>query len=60
MMLHQPVGAIGGTSKDIELQAREVLHWKANLARIFCQLTGKPLDTILDQKGNGLPYPIAV
>jgi ATP-dependent Clp protease protease subunit len=42
IMLHQPSGAIGGTSKDIEIQAREVLHYKKILANLFADLTNQP------------------
>ncbi len=46
VMLHQPSGAIGGTSKDIEIQAREVLHYKKLLANLFCDFTGQDLAKI--------------
>jgi ATP-dependent Clp protease protease subunit len=47
-MLHQPSGAIGGTSKDIEIQAKEVLYYKKTLANLFCEHTDQPLDRILE------------
>ena len=28
MMIHQPSGGVGGSSKDIEIQAKEILHLK--------------------------------
>ena len=48
IMLHQPSGAIGGTSKDIEIQAKEVLHYKKTLASLFCGHTGQSLEKILE------------
>jgi ATP-dependent Clp protease protease subunit len=48
IMLHQPSGAIGGTSKDIEIQAREVLHYKKILAGLFADLTGQPLEKVIE------------
>lgn len=47
-MLHQPSGAIGGTSKDIEIQAKEVLYYKKTLADLFCAHTGQTLEKILE------------
>jgi ATP-dependent Clp protease protease subunit len=48
IMLHQPSGAIGGTSKDIEIQAREVLHYKKILAGLFADLTGQSLEKVIE------------
>jgi ATP-dependent Clp protease protease subunit len=48
MMLHQPSGAIGGTSKDIEIQAKEVLYYKKILANLFSELTGQSLEKIIE------------
>ena len=47
-MIHQPSGAIGGTSKDIEIQAKEVLHYKKILSKLFGQHTGQSLEKILE------------
>ncbi len=48
MMLHQPSGAIGGTSKDIEIQAKEVLYYKKILANLFSEMTGQSLEKIIE------------
>lgn len=48
IMLHQPSGAIGGTSKDIEIQAKEVLYYKDTLAKLLCDHTGQALERILE------------
>ena len=48
VMIHQPSGAIGGTSKDIEIQAKELLYYKKTLANLFSKHTDQPLTKILD------------
>ncbi len=47
IMIHQPSGAIGGTSKDIEIQAKELLYYKKTLANLFVDHTGQDLKKIL-------------
>ncbi|MDP1879962.1 MAG: ATP-dependent Clp protease proteolytic subunit [Parachlamydiaceae bacterium] len=46
MMIHQPYGGVGGTSADIELQAKEILTLKAQLNLIMSESTGQPLEKI--------------
>ncbi|MDA8773673.1 ATP-dependent Clp protease proteolytic subunit [Chlamydiia bacterium] len=46
MMIHQPSGGVMGTSKDIELQARELTGHKQKLASILSELTGKEASQI--------------
>lgn len=48
MMIHQPSGGVGGTSKDIELQAKEILYLKKLISELFHHHTGKPIDRILE------------
>ena len=48
IMIHQPSGAIGGTSKDIEIQARELLYYKKTLAKLFCDHSGQPQEKMLE------------
>jgi ATP-dependent Clp protease protease subunit len=48
IMIHQPAGAIGGTSADIQLQAREILSAKQEIAKILSERTGKSIDQILN------------
>ncbi len=43
MMIHQPYGRVGGTSADVDLQARELLTLKGELLNIMGDLTGQPL-----------------
>jgi len=46
IMIHQPHGGAGGTSKDIEIQAREILRLRDRLNQILSKHTGQPLDRI--------------
>ena len=46
IMLHQPVGGVQGQSRDIEIQAKEILGIKEKLNRIYGQHTNKPLEQI--------------
>ena len=46
MMIHQPSGGVGGTSKDIELQAKEILYHKKSLAGLFQKHTEQPIEKI--------------
>ncbi len=48
MMIHQPSGAIGGTSKDIEIQAKELLYYKKTIANLFCNHTNQDIEKILE------------
>lgn len=43
VMIHQPHGGAGGTSRDIEIQAREILKLRSQLNQILADATGKPL-----------------
>jgi ATP-dependent Clp protease protease subunit len=46
IVMHQPLGGVSGQSKDIELQAKEILDIKDRLNRIYSLHTGKPLEQI--------------
>lgn len=48
IMIHQPSGGIGGTSRDMELQANEILKLKAMCAQIMSDLTAQPLNKVSD------------
>lgn len=41
MMLHQPMGGIGGQAEDIRIQAEEILKDKQRLIRILAKHTGQ-------------------
>ncbi len=43
VMIHQPHGGAGGTSIDIEIQAREIVKMRHQLNQILANATGKPL-----------------
>ena len=47
IMIHQPMGGVGGTSADIHIQAQEIIKLKQILAQIMAEHTGKDLATIL-------------
>lgn len=48
IMIHQPSGGVGGTSKDIEIQAKEILYLKKSIAHIIQKHTGQDLSKILE------------
>ncbi len=47
IMLHQPYGGVGGTTADMELQAKEIIELKRITARIMADCTGQPIEKIL-------------
>ncbi len=46
IMMHQPLGGVQGQSRDIEIQAREILTIKERLNKIYSLHTQKPLEEI--------------
>ena len=46
VMIHQPHGGAGGTSADIEIQAKEIMGLKHRLNQIIAKHAGKPLEQI--------------
>ena len=46
VMIHQPHGGAGGTSRDIEIQAREIMKLRTHLNEILAEATGRPLAQI--------------
>ncbi len=46
IMLHQPIGGVGGTSADIEIQANEIIKLKATLNQILAEKTGQSIEKI--------------
>lgn len=48
IMIHQPSGGVGGTSADIQLQAKEILQLKKMCASILAEATDKPIQKILE------------
>ena len=54
IMLHQPLGAVTGTSADIALQAQEIAKLKQECARILSTHTGQTIETIIQQTERDL------
>lgn len=48
VMIHQPMGGIGGTSADMHIQAQEILLMKNTLAKILSEHSGQSLEKILE------------
>ncbi|MCS7206009.1 MAG: ATP-dependent Clp protease proteolytic subunit [Leptospiraceae bacterium] len=46
IVMHQPLGGVSGQSKDIEIQAREILDIKDRLNALYSLHTGKSLEQI--------------
>lgn len=46
VMLHQPIGGVQGQSRDIEIQAAEILKMKDKLNKIYAQHTTKPMEQL--------------
>lgn len=47
IMTHQPLGEIGGTAANMQIQAKEILHAKKRLAEILSQCTGQSLSRVI-------------
>ncbi len=48
VMIHQPLGGVGGTSSDVMLQAEEIIFLKGKMAQILANHTGQTLEKILE------------
>ena len=46
IMIHQPLGGAQGSAVDIEIQAKEIMHHKANLNRLMAFHTGQDVKQI--------------
>ena len=46
IMIHQPIGGVGGTSADVELQAKEILQLKKTVTAILAENTGQSIEKI--------------
>lgn len=47
IVMHQPLGGIGGTASDIKIMAEQLLHVKKALAEKIAFHTGQPLERIV-------------
>lgn len=45
-MIHQPLGGASGQATDVEIQARELLRWKAVLTNIYVRHTGRTFELL--------------
>ncbi|ERN15647.1 hypothetical protein AMTR_s00048p00200340 [Amborella trichopoda] len=46
IMVHQPLGGASGQAIDVEIQAREIMHNKDNVARIIAGFTGRTFEQV--------------
>ncbi|MEC8931449.1 MAG: ATP-dependent Clp endopeptidase proteolytic subunit ClpP [Candidatus Latescibacterota bacterium] len=46
MLLHQPMGGIGGQASDMEIHAREIIKVREQINEILAECTGQLLDRI--------------
>lgn len=46
IVMHQPLGGIGGSASDIQIQAENMLYTKRRMAEIIAHHTGQPLERI--------------
>ena len=46
IMMHQPLGGIGGTASDIKIQAEQMLFIKKRMAQLIAEHSGQTLETI--------------
>ena len=46
IMIHQPSGGTQGTAADIEIQAKEILHMRSTMNRLYSKHTGRPVEQI--------------
>ncbi|MBM3279309.1 MAG: ATP-dependent Clp endopeptidase proteolytic subunit ClpP [Candidatus Handelsmanbacteria bacterium] len=46
VLLHQPMGRIGGQAADIEIHAREVIKIRQQINEILAERTGQPIERI--------------
>ena len=48
VVMHQPHGGFGGTSADIQTQAKQILHFKHRMAELTSAQTGKSVEQIVE------------
>jgi ATP-dependent Clp protease, protease subunit len=46
IVMHQPLGGMGGTASDIKIQAEQMLYTKRLMARLIAEYTGQPVERI--------------
>jgi ATP-dependent Clp protease protease subunit len=45
-MIHQPLGGTRGQASDVEIQYKELQHWKETLTKLYQEHTGKDYATL--------------
>lgn len=45
-LLHQPLGSIGGSAKDLAIEAEEIIKMRKRLNEILARQTGQPIERI--------------
>ena len=48
ILMHQPLGGIGGTATDIKIQAEQMLYIKRKMAELIAQHTGQTVEKIVE------------
>ncbi len=46
ILMHQPLGAIGGTATEVKINAEQLLATKKEMAKLISEHTGQPLERI--------------
>jgi ATP-dependent Clp protease protease subunit len=46
MLLHQPLGNLGGQATDIDIAAREILFVKSQILSVLSDVTGQPVEKL--------------
>ncbi|MCC7431266.1 ATP-dependent Clp endopeptidase proteolytic subunit ClpP [bacterium] len=46
VMIHQPLGGLGGQATDMEIHAKEIIKLKTRLNEVLSEKTGQPVDKI--------------
>ncbi|WP_345710861.1 ATP-dependent Clp protease proteolytic subunit [Kineococcus glutinatus] len=46
IMMHQPLGGLGGTASDIKILAEQIIYTKNQLAELIAHHTGQPVENI--------------
>jgi ATP-dependent Clp protease protease subunit len=46
ILIHQPSGGFEGQSADVEIHAREILHLRDHIDRIYAEHTSQPLQRV--------------
>jgi ATP-dependent Clp protease protease subunit len=45
-MLHQPLGGVGGSASDVEIEAAQIIALRLRLNQLFARATGQTFDRV--------------